>query len=95
MREAIVNEGMIISLVNSPQARTKFPFLQHAHRMITPSNRSCCGKRSRTALNVRAVKTTILGMAESELRKLKAHLGVDTLVFFMGDNGGATTRLTR
>ena len=95
MRETTVNEGLIRGLVNDANARNKFNFLRHAHKALTPTRRSCCGRRARSALNIRAVKMTVLGMAGSELQKLKDHLGVDTLVFFLPGKDGATTRLER
>jgi hypothetical protein len=95
MRTATVNEGLIRGLVNDPGARSKFGFLRNAHRMLTPQKKSCCGRRARSSLNVRVVKTTILGMANSELQKFKDHLGVDKLVFFMPGKDGGSAKIER
>ena len=92
---ATVNEGLIRGLVNDAGARAKFSFLRNAHRMLSPKKTSCCGKRARASLNVRVVKTTMLGMSTTELDKLKSHLGVQKLVFFMPDNRGATAKIER
>lgn len=95
MHEVIVNENLIFALINDSSARAKFSFLRQAQNMLLPKNKGCCGKRARSALNVRVVKTTILGMADSELQKLKQHLGATKLVFFMPSNGGTTAKIER
>lgn len=95
MSTATVNEGLIRGLVNDARARSKFGFLRNAHKMLQPSRRSCCGRRARSSLNIRMVKTTILGLSKVELAKLKKHLGVDKMVFFMPDRGGGTAKIER
>lgn len=95
MKEAVVNESLLHALVNDARAREKFGFLRQAHKLLTPTSRSCCGRRARSALNMRVLKTTVLGMAQSELQKLKDHLGVTTLIFFMPDQKGGTSKLSR
>lgn len=95
MNEAVVNEGLIRGLVNDGRARSKFRFLALAHKRLSPSKRSCCGRAARSSLNIRAVKLTVLGMSNSELQKLKDHVGVQKFVFFMPDKNGATVRVER
>lgn len=95
MRTATVNEGLVRGLVNDIGARNKFPFLKNAYKLLNPSKKSCCGRVARASLNVKTVKNTILGMPESELKKLKAHLGVEKLVFFTPKVGGGTTKTER
>ena len=95
MSSATVNEGLIRGLVGDARARAKFGFLQTAHRMLNAPKRGCCGKRARSSVNIRAVKITIFGMSATELKRLKTHLGVDTLVFFLPSNGAAFTRRER
>lgn len=95
MSHAVVNEGLIRALVGSTAARAKFPFLRHAYRMLTPRRSGCCGRTARSSLNIRAIKTTIFGMASTELQKLKDHLGVDKLVFYVPAEGGGTAHLER
>lgn len=93
--KVIVNEGVIRGLVNDPKAREKFSFIKHAHRLLKPTKRTCCGRRARSALNTRTVKTTILGMEEKELARLKQHLGAEKLVFYMTSRTGGITHLER
>lgn len=94
-RSVIVNEGVIRGLVNDPKAREKFAFIRNAHRLLKPTKRTCCGKRARSSLNIRTVKTTILGMEEKELSKLKEHLGADKLAFYIPNRLGGITHLER
>ena len=89
MKQLILTDAVIQSLVTRPDVLREFPHLKNLTNGRQRNRTSCCGRRSPGAINSsKMAKLSLIGMPSDRLKRLKQLLRVDELVVYNPSSKG-------
>jgi len=89
-----VDRGLIESIMTNEAILRELPALR-VFKNTHMKKSACCGRGQSSrvsAISIRQVKTSLLGLPSSKAAKLKKLLGTDELVFHLPGKNGAVTK---